>query len=44
MIEQLKTIWQSRELLWYIVKLQMKAENKFVEPTRGSPAGMMPGC
>lgn len=28
MIEQLKKVWQSRELLWYIVKLQMKAENK----------------
>jgi len=28
MIEQLKKIWQRRELLWYIVKLQMKAENK----------------
>jgi lipopolysaccharide transport system permease protein len=28
MIEQLKKVWQKRELLWYIVKLQMKAENK----------------
>ena len=28
MIEQLKKIWQKRELLWYIVKLQMKAEKK----------------
>jgi len=28
MIEQLKKVWQRRELLWYIVKLQMKAENK----------------
>jgi lipopolysaccharide transport system permease protein len=28
MIDQLKKIWQRRELLWYIVKLQMKAENK----------------
>jgi lipopolysaccharide transport system permease protein len=28
MIEQLKKIWRRRELLWYIVKLQMKAENK----------------
>jgi len=28
MIEQLKNIWQRRELLWYIVKLQMKAEKK----------------
>jgi len=28
MIEQLKRIWQRRELLWYTVKLQMKAENK----------------
>jgi len=28
MLEQLKKIWQRRELLWYIVKLQMKAENK----------------
>jgi len=28
MIEQLKSIWQRRELLYYIVKLQMKAENK----------------
>jgi len=28
MIEQLKRIWQKRELLWYIVKLQMKAEKK----------------
>ena len=28
MIEQLKNIWQRRELLWYIVKFQMKAENK----------------
>ena len=28
MIEQLKKIWQRRELLWNIVKLQMKAENK----------------
>jgi lipopolysaccharide transport system permease protein len=27
-IEQLKKIWQRRELLWYIVKFQMKAENK----------------
>jgi len=28
MIEQIKKVWQRRELLWYIVKLQMKAENK----------------
>ncbi len=28
MIEQLKRVWQRRELLWYIVKLQMKAEKK----------------
>jgi len=28
MIEQVKKVWQKRELLWYIVKLQMKAENK----------------
>jgi len=28
MIEQLRSIWQRRELLYYIVKLQMKAENK----------------
>jgi lipopolysaccharide transport system permease protein len=28
MIEQLKKVWQRRELLYYIVKLQMKAENK----------------
>lgn len=28
MIEQLKKIWQKRELLWFMVKLQMKAENK----------------
>ena len=28
MIEQLKNIWQRRELLHYIVKFQMKAENK----------------
>jgi ABC-type polysaccharide/polyol phosphate export permease len=28
MIEQLKNIWQKRKLLYYIVKLQMKAENK----------------
>lgn len=28
MIEQLNSIWQRRELLYYIVKLQMKAENK----------------
>jgi len=28
MIEQLRKVWQRRELLWYIVKLQMKAENK----------------
>jgi lipopolysaccharide transport system permease protein len=28
MIEQLKNIWQRRELLWYVVKFQMKAENK----------------
>jgi ABC-type polysaccharide/polyol phosphate export permease len=28
MIEQLKKVWQKRELLWYIVKLQMKAEKK----------------
>lgn len=28
MIEQLKKVWQRRELLWYIVKFQMKAENK----------------
>ena len=28
MIEQLRRVWQRRELLWYIVKLQMKAEKK----------------
>jgi lipopolysaccharide transport system permease protein len=28
MIEQLERVWQRRELLYYIVKLQMKAENK----------------
>ena len=28
MIEQLKNVWQRRELLYYIVKFQMKAENK----------------
>jgi len=28
MIEQIKKVWQRRELLWYIVKLQMKAEKK----------------
>jgi len=28
MIEQLKKVWQRRELLWHIVKFQMKAENK----------------
>ena len=28
MIEQLKSIWHRRELLWHIVKFQMKAENK----------------
>ena len=28
MIELLKNVWQKRELLWYIVKFQMKAENK----------------
>jgi len=28
MIEQLKKVWQRRELLWYIVRFQMKAENK----------------
>ena len=28
MIELLKRVWRKRELLWYIVKLQMKAENK----------------
>jgi lipopolysaccharide transport system permease protein len=28
MIEQIRKVWQRRELLWYIVKLQMKAENK----------------
>jgi ABC-type polysaccharide/polyol phosphate export permease len=28
MIEQLRKVWQRRELLWYIVKLQMKAEKK----------------
>jgi lipopolysaccharide transport system permease protein len=28
MIELLRKVWQRRELLWYIVKLQMKAENK----------------
>ena len=28
MIEQLKKVWQRRELLWYVVKLQMKAEKK----------------
>jgi ABC-type polysaccharide/polyol phosphate export permease len=28
MIEQLKSVWHKRELLWYIVKLQMKAEKK----------------
>jgi lipopolysaccharide transport system permease protein len=28
MIEQLKNLWQRRELLYYMVKFQMKAENK----------------
>jgi ABC-type polysaccharide/polyol phosphate export permease len=28
MTEQLKNIWRKRELLWYIVWFQMKAENK----------------
>ena len=28
MIEQIKKIWQRRELLWYIVRFQMKAEHK----------------
>ena len=28
MTEQLKKVWQRRELLWYMVKLQMKAEKK----------------
>jgi lipopolysaccharide transport system permease protein len=28
MIEQLKNIWQKRELLYYIVRFEMKAENK----------------
>jgi len=28
MIEQLKKVWQKRELLWYMVRFQMKAENK----------------
>jgi len=28
MIEQVKKVWQRRELLWYMVKFQMKAENK----------------
>ena len=28
MIEQIKKVWQRRELLYYIVKLEMKAENK----------------
>jgi len=28
MIEQLRKVWQRRELLWYMVKLQMKAEKK----------------
>jgi len=28
MIEQLKKVWQRRELLYYVVKFQMKAENK----------------
>ena len=28
MIEQLKNIWQRRELLYYIVRFQMKAEIK----------------
>jgi len=28
MIEQIKKVWQRRELLWYIVRFQMKAENK----------------
>jgi ABC-2 type transport system permease protein len=28
MIEQIKKVWQRRELLWYMVKLQMKAEHK----------------
>jgi len=28
MIEQLRRVWQRRELLWYMVKLQMKAEKK----------------
>jgi lipopolysaccharide transport system permease protein len=28
MIEELKKIWERRELLWYIVRFQMKAEHK----------------
>jgi ABC-type polysaccharide/polyol phosphate export permease len=28
MVEQLRNIWKRRELLWYIVRFQMKAENK----------------
>jgi len=28
MIEQLRKVWQRRELLWYIVRFQMKAEKK----------------
>jgi lipopolysaccharide transport system permease protein len=28
MIEQLRRVWQRRELLWYVVKLEMKAEKK----------------
>ena len=28
MVEQLKSVWQRRELLYYIVRFQMKAENK----------------
>jgi lipopolysaccharide transport system permease protein len=28
MIEQLRRVWQRRELLWYIVRFEMKSENK----------------
>ena len=28
MIEQLRSVWQRRDLLWYLVTFQMKAENK----------------
>ena len=28
MLEQLRKLWQRRELLWYVVRFQMKAENK----------------